>query len=90
MEQNNIGTNNVSIHTRVEPSRKKIEVANSPKEYLYEGKDIAGNEVNGRTDLMGEGKNLRPFYFNKWKDNLNAKHLSSCESKNGCKYIIEK
>lgn len=38
----------------------------SLEEYTHQGKDRFGNEVDGPTDLMGRGKGLRPFYFQRW------------------------
>jgi hypothetical protein len=50
--------------------------------YTHVGKYRAGNDVNGTVDLMGAGDRLRPFYFQKWADELNRTYLD-------CKYKPE-
>lgn len=58
---------------------------NELSEYYHTGKDINGNEVH-YTDLMGAGKNKRPFYYDKWKEFLNS-YLR--KGKNMCVYTIK-
>ncbi|WZV04042.1 hypothetical protein AAEX28_15475 [Lentisphaerota bacterium WC36G] len=48
-------------------------------EYKHKGKDRNGNDVDGGHDLMGGGNQVRPFYFDKWKNKLNSKN-------SGCSY----
>ena len=48
--------------------------------YTHVGQDQYGNNVDGTADLMGAGNDLRPFYFNKWKEKINDRHP--------CKYEI--
>ena len=54
---------------------------NSDEAYRYRGKEkrfggvfTLDNDVDGRKDLMGVGSELRPFYFDKWKNKLNSKY----------------
>jgi len=47
-------------------------------QYTHIGEDAAGNDVNGTTDLMGAGNDLRPFYYQKWADRL-EKDYHDCE-----------
>ena len=53
---------------------------NSPREYQAPpgGVDVHGRPVSGN-DLMGTGTGMRPFYFDKWKDEMNRRYR-------GCDY----
>ncbi|UDQ98449.1 RHS repeat-associated core domain-containing protein [Lentisphaerota bacterium WC36G] len=44
---------------------------NEDTEYNHIGKDHKGRAVNGPDDLMGAGMGIRPFYFEKWQNELN-------------------
>lgn len=46
---------------------------NDGPEYTHQGLDEQGNPV-GPTDLMGQGNNMRPFYFQNWADELDRRY----------------
>jgi hypothetical protein len=52
--------------------------SNTNPEYAHSGRDVKGRNVHGPTDLMGSGMQLRPFYFDPWRDQLNEKYGSRC------------
>jgi hypothetical protein len=54
---------------------------NEDPEYTYAGSDIKGRDVKGLGDLMGTGMGMRPFYFDKWSDEVNDKYARSCSWK---------
>jgi hypothetical protein len=47
-------------------------------EYRHTGRDFWGRDVDGGRDLMGEGTDLRPFYFDHWVNEINANEESCC------------
>ena len=59
--------------------------ANELSEYAHTGKDLKGRDVH-YDDLMGLGENLRPFYYDAWKNYMNdAYDTDNCQ----CKYEIK-
>jgi hypothetical protein len=52
--------------------------ADEDPEYAYTGTDVEGHAVDGPTDLMGAGSNLRPFYFEGWREELEDKYGDGC------------
>ena len=60
----------------------KVEVPiekNSAWEYIHTGLDEHGREV-GADDLMGIGTHMRPFYFDKWKNEI-KREFPDCDWK---------
>jgi hypothetical protein len=55
--------------------------------YDFVGNDPQGHAVNGPVDLMGSGMGLRPFYFDKWKAELDKRY--NPDSKCKCNYQIK-